>query len=73
MQGAVGMFRGGNGRRTGLRPTTYDVVLIGRTNRKALIERHAGAGTLVCAAHFHGESVGRIEPEGDHFRFDGVY
>jgi glyoxylase-like metal-dependent hydrolase (beta-lactamase superfamily II) len=46
---------------------------LARVNRKALIEKHAGAGTLLCAAHFPGQSVGRIEPEGDHFRFDGVY
>ncbi|MFY0613891.1 MAG: MBL fold metallo-hydrolase [Hyphomicrobiaceae bacterium] len=44
-----------------------------RINRKALIEKHAGSGTLVCTAHLHGKSVGRIEPEADHFRFDAFY
>ncbi len=46
---------------------------LARVNRKALIEKLAGTGTLVCTAHLHGQSVGRIEPEDDHFRFDGVY
>lgn len=46
---------------------------LARVNRKALIEKLAGSGTLVCTAHLHGQSVGRIEPTCDHFRFDGVY
>ena len=46
---------------------------LARVNRQALIEKLAGTGTLVCTAHLHGQSVGRIEPESDHFRFDGVY
>lgn len=46
---------------------------LARGNREALIEKHAGTGTLVCTAHLHGQSVGRIEPENDHFRFDGAY
>jgi len=46
---------------------------LARVNRKALIEKHAGTGSLVCTAHFRAPSVGRIEPEGDAFRFDGVY
>lgn len=46
---------------------------LARVNRKALIEKHAGAGTLVCTAHLSAPSVGRIEREADHFRFDGIY
>ena len=46
---------------------------LARVNRKALIEKHAGAGTVVCTAHFRTPSAGRIEPEGDAFRFEGVF
>ena len=44
-----------------------------RVNRKALIEKHAGTGTLVCAAHFKAPSVGHIEPDGDTFTWNGIY
>jgi glyoxylase-like metal-dependent hydrolase (beta-lactamase superfamily II) len=46
---------------------------LARVNRQALIEKHAGAGTMMCTGHFRAPSVGRIEPDGDAFRFDGVY
>jgi len=43
-----------------------------RTSRKALIERHADAGTIVMPQHFATPSCGRIRREGDGFTFDFV-
>ena len=46
---------------------------LARVNRTALIEKHAGTGNLVCTAHFKAPSVGRIEVDGDGFRWDGFF
>jgi glyoxylase-like metal-dependent hydrolase (beta-lactamase superfamily II) len=43
-----------------------------RVSRTALIEKHAGAGTIVMPQHFASPSCGRIERQGGGFRFDFV-
>jgi glyoxylase-like metal-dependent hydrolase (beta-lactamase superfamily II) len=43
-----------------------------RASRRALIEKHAGAGTLVLPQHFATPSCGRIERDGGGLRFDFV-
>jgi glyoxylase-like metal-dependent hydrolase (beta-lactamase superfamily II) len=40
-----------------------------RQTRRAFLERHAGADTLVMPAHFPAPSVGRVVREGDAWRF----
>ena len=41
-----------------------------RKSRRALIDKHAGSGTLVMPHHFSTPTCGTIEPEGNAFRFD---
>jgi hypothetical protein len=43
-----------------------------RITRTALIEKHAGAGTIVMPQHFASPSCGRIERQGGGYRFDFV-
>jgi glyoxylase-like metal-dependent hydrolase (beta-lactamase superfamily II) len=43
-----------------------------RVARRALIDRHAGAGTLVMPHHFSTPTSGTIEPAGQSFRFDFI-
>jgi glyoxylase-like metal-dependent hydrolase (beta-lactamase superfamily II) len=43
-----------------------------RVTRRALIEKHAGAGSLVLPHHFATPASGRIERAGEAFRFDFV-
>ena len=43
-----------------------------RASRTALIEKHAGTGTLVLPQHFATPTCGTIERAGDAFRFDFV-
>jgi|SRR6185369_14938873 len=43
-----------------------------RITRRALIEKHAGAGTLVLPQHFCSPSCGTIVPAGDAFRFEAL-
>ncbi len=43
-----------------------------RVTRRALIEKHAGTGSLVLPHHFATPTSGRIERAGDAFRFDFV-
>jgi glyoxylase-like metal-dependent hydrolase (beta-lactamase superfamily II) len=43
---------------------------LARQTRTALIEKHAGTGTLLLPAHFITPTVGRIEPAPEGFRYD---
>jgi glyoxylase-like metal-dependent hydrolase (beta-lactamase superfamily II) len=43
-----------------------------RVSRRALIDKHAGTGTLVLPQHFASPACGTIEPAGEAFRFDFV-
>jgi hypothetical protein len=43
-----------------------------RTSRTALIEKHAGTGTLVLPQHFATPTCGTIERAGNAFRFDFI-
>ncbi len=42
---------------------------LARQTRTALIEKHAGTGTLLLPAHFRTPTVGRIEPAAEGFRY----
>lgn len=43
-----------------------------RVSRRALIDKHAGSGTLVMPHHFSTPTCGTIEPHGGSFRFDFI-
>ena len=45
---------------------------LARQTRTALIEKHAGTGTLLLPAHFQTPTIGTIEPAAEGFRFAPV-